>query len=445
MMKNNLLVLLSFALIAHWGNAQQVEETNLYEFNKLKLNPAYAGESGCGSVHIGHLGQWSQFNGAPQISYVNGSFEVAKNMSLGGKVTLDRMGTLTRVNAQGIYAYRLNFGEMHNLRLGIGAGINQHSFDFSGSTIQVETDPSLFMGRQKGMAFYSEFGLVYTLKNFQLSFSVPNIMETSSNLSPSASGIVTNSRHMVGYMGYRFGKLEKVSVTPSILYKNGTAGQHQIDGNLLLNVKNIFQLGVGYRHNAGVLGRLGLNINDKVQVAYAYQYAMTDLAKVSSGSHEILIGFKMCNKSPKPIVDILPTPVTDTVYVASDPIVDTVVVEKIIEEEKLKLEYTIYYEQAKSTFDENKEKAGLAKVVDYLKENPDETIYIKGYASEEGSEFGNFKLSGERVKKVYAYLLDQGVNRSQMISIVQGEAAEHHGADNKENNSENRRVTIVLK
>ena len=46
------------------------------------------------------------------------------------KVTLDRLGTLTQLNAQGIYAYKLNFGEANNLRLGLGAGINQHSFDF---------------------------------------------------------------------------------------------------------------------------------------------------------------------------------------------------------------------------------------------------------------------------------------------------------------------------
>ena len=54
-------------------------------------------------------------------------------------------------------------------------------------------------------------------------------------------------------------------------------------------------------------------------------------------------------------------------------------------------------------------------------------------------------MSGERVKNVYAYLLTQGVSRSQMISIIQGEASEHHGVDHKEKETENRRVTIILK
>lgn len=443
-MKNYLVILLSFVLISNIGNAQLVEETNLYEFNKLKLNPAFAGEAENGEFHVGHLGQLARFNGAPQVSYVNGSAEIAKNMALGGKVGLDRLGSMTRFNIQGIYSYKLNFGDDHNLRLGVAIGINQQSFDFSGSTIQVTSDPALIAGREKGASFYSEAGLVYTIKKFQLSFSVPNIMETTTNLAPT-TGVYTNRRQMIGYMGYRFGELNKVSLTPSIMYKNGSAGQHQFEGNLLLNFKNHLQLGFGYRHQAGILGRFGLNISEKFQIAYAYGFATTDLAKVSSGSHEFLIGFRFGNKTQKDPVDIVPIHNTDTVFVDVPTVIDTVVVEKIVKEDKVEMEHTIYYGQSQSTFDEGKEKAGLAKIVSYLNENKDAIIYIKGYASEEGSEYANFKLSGDRVKNVYAYLLKQGVPRSQMISIVQGEASDHHGADKKEKDQDNRRVTVVLK
>ena len=87
----------------------------------------------------------------------------------------------------------------------------------------------------------------------------------------------------------------------------------------------------------------------------------------------------------------------------------------------------------------------MSKIVNFLKENNGESINIKGYASEEGEEYVNLKLSGERVKNVYTYLLTQGVSRNQMISIIQGEASEHRGVDQKEKNSDSRRVTIILK
>jgi hypothetical protein len=122
-----------------------------------------------------------------------------------------------------------------------------------------------------------------------------------------------------------------------------------------------------------------------------------------------------------------------------------VVIENLIKEEAIKLEYTIYYKQSQSSFDKKKEKEGLSKVITFLKENSSSSIYIKGYASEEGSDYLNFKLSGNRAKNVYAYLLSQGVSRSQMISIVQGEVTEHHGSDVKNTDAKNRRVTIILK
>ena len=244
-------------------------------------------------------------------------------------------------------------------------------------------------------------------------------------------------------MGYRFGKLNKISVTPSVLYKNGSAGQHQFEGNLLLNVKNRLQLGVGYRHEAGILGRFGFNVNDQIQVAYAYEFATTDLAKISSGSHEVIIALKLSNKAPKTPINIVP--IIDTVYVDLETLIDTVVIEKLVKEEAIKLEYTIYYKQSQSSFDKKKEKEGLSKVITFLKENSSSSIYIKGYASEEGSDYLNFKLSGNRAKNVYAYLLSQGVSRSQMISIVQGEVTEHHGSDVKNTDAKNRRVTIILK
>ena len=127
----------------------------------------------------------------------------------------------------------------------------------------------------------------------------------------------------------------------------------------------------------------------------------------------------------------------------NDVSIDTIMLEKVIEQ--VKLEYTIYYAQSQYTFDVEKEKEGLSEIIEYLKENREKSIYIKGYASEEGSDYLNFKLSGKRAKRVYSYLLSQGVNRNQMISIVQGEVAKHHGADLKGSRTENRRVTVILK
>ena len=448
-MKNSLYILSIFTLMSGTTLAQQIELTNLYEFNKLKINPAYAGSETCGDVSIGHLYQWAGFEGAPQTSYANGSAHIGRNMGLGGKVMLDRLGSLTQFNIQGIYSYKLNFADAHNLRLGIGAGVNQQSFNFSGSTIGDITDQALIAGTQKGMSFYSEFGLVYTLKNFQLSFSLPNLVETNTDLAPT-QGALRNVRHMIGYAEYRIGNPSKVTVTPSILYRNSSVQLHQLEGNVMLDIKEKFQLGVGYRHKAGVLGRIGVNINDLIQIRYAYEFPLTDIARATSGSHEVGIGLTICKKGKdlEPIERIVNK--TDTVFVAQEPKIDTVFVEKVVEitgpeKEKVDLRHTIYYENAISDFDKTKEDAALTKIANYLIANRDQVIYIRGYASEPGSDYTNFQLSNERAKKVFAYLLSKGVQRNQMISIVQGEIKEHHGADHTSDEKESRRVLIELK
>ena len=444
-MKNSVYILSVFTLLSGITVAQQIEQTNLYEFNKLKINPAYAGSEECGDVSIGHLYQWAGFEGAPQTTYANGSAQVGRNMGLGGKVLLDRLGSLTQFNIQGIYSYKLNFAEAHNLRLGIGVGVNQHSFNFSGSTIGDLSDQALVAATQRGMSFYSEFGLVYSLKNFQLSFSLPNLVETNAELSPT-QGSLRNVRHMIGYAQYRIGDPSKVTVTPSILYKNSSVQLHQLEGNVMVNIKEKFQIGVGYRHKAGVLGRVGFNINDLIQIRYAYEFPMTDMARATSGSHEIGIGLTICKKGNK-VVEQVERIVKDTVFVAQEPKIDTVVVEKVVEVEPKKpvITHTIYYEYRSSDFDKAKEDAELTKIADYLIANRDQVIYIRGYASESGTDFDNFNLSGNRAKKVYAYLLTKGVQRNQMISIVQGEVKEQHGADYTKGEKESRRVVIELK
>jgi len=446
-MKNISVLALSLLVSVGVSYGQQLEQSNLYEFNKFKINPAFAGSEECVNFTVGHLAQWVGFDGAPQTSYINGSGQVGNNTGLGGRVMIDRLGSMQRMNVNAAYAYRLNFGDDHNLRLGIGAGIIQQSFNFSGSTIQDVTDESIVTGTANGMSFYSEFGLVYNLKRFQLGASMPNLLETNANLDPTVSGRIENSRHLVGMIGYDFGG-EKLTVTPSVLYKHSFAGEFQIDGNLLFNIKEIIQLGLGYRHNAGILGRFGVTIDDRFQVAYAYGHATTDIAMATSGSHEVILGFKICKGNNKAMPPEIITN-TDTVFVENSTVPDTVIVEKLVEvkedkKESDELEYTVYFELAKSTFDVARDKEGLTKIADYLKENSDEKIYIKGYASEEGSDYGNFKLSGSRAKKVYAYMIELGVDRSQMISIVQGEVGEHHGADSNEDQKLNRKVRLVF-
>ena len=56
--------------------------------------------------------------------------------------------------------------------------------------------------------------------------------------------------------------------------------------------KKLFSFGVGYRWNDAVTATLALEIKN-FYVGYAYDYPVSSIAKASSGSHELVAGYRL--------------------------------------------------------------------------------------------------------------------------------------------------------
>ena len=52
-------------------------------------------------------------------------------------------------------------------------------------------------------------------------------------------------------------------------------------------------LGASYRLNEGIVGLFELQITDSFHVGYAYDFTTSDLNRVSLGSHEIMINYRL--------------------------------------------------------------------------------------------------------------------------------------------------------
>jgi type IX secretion system PorP/SprF family membrane protein len=70
----------------------------------------------------------------------------------------------------------------------------------------------------------------------------------------------------------------------------------QVDVNTKLQYRNLVWIGASYRHEDGFAAMAGLNISNKINVGYAYDYTTSGLNIVSKGTHEILVGFILGNK-----------------------------------------------------------------------------------------------------------------------------------------------------
>ena len=78
---------------------------------------------------------------------------------------------------------------------------------------------------------------------------------------------------------------------PSILVKSDftfTTGQLDIRGRW----KKFLSLGVGYRWKDGVVISLGAEIKN-FYLGYSYDYSTSAISRVSSGSHELFLGYAL--------------------------------------------------------------------------------------------------------------------------------------------------------
>jgi len=88
--------------------------------------------------------------------------------------------------------------------------------------------------------------------------------------------------------------------------------------------------------------------------------------------------------------------------------------------------------------------AELQQVVHRLTTYPQATVKLSGYSDDKGSKSFNLALSTKRVKQVSRYLIEQGVQATQIIEVYLGEAEPVIANDSKEHRHLNRRVQVLL-
>lgn len=79
-----------------------------------------------------------------------------------------------------------------------------------------------------------------------------------------------------------------------------------------------------------------------------------------------------------------------------------------------------------------------------MKNNSSMEISINGHTDNQGSDSYNQKLSEQRAKSVYEYLLKKGINNNKIKYKGYGETVPLTNNDTEENRKKNRRVEIEI-
>lgn len=457
-MKKIIIISLALIAITFAVEAQQTRQTNLYQYNNYSLNPAYAGFSGCTEINFSHLNQWVNIDGAPVTNYFNANTRLGKAFGIGADVMIDKIGMSNHFSSTLGLSYGIRIAKEHQIRAGLGAGFYQLRFDPTTAIALQSGDVIVDGGAQTSNALNTEFGVLYAFRGLQFSVSSQQVLETRSKLNyPGLEGY-TLKRHYKAYLSYDLPVSKMVTLKPSFLYK-GIPGENQFDFNLDANYNDMFFGGVGFRTEVGIIGRAGINIRKLVSIAYAYEVPMMNIAGHSAGSHEILLGIKLC-KSPKKNVDDIAAiePIHDTVTVV-ETVIDTMVVEKLdtvylekegqtVTNEEVKRAMKTAAETLEFEFDKAIIRESSYEDLDALSNlllvRSDLKVKLEGHTDNQGTEEYNMKLSRSRVEAIKRYLIMNGVEGSRIQTAHYGESKPIASNDTEEGRAKNRRVVIEI-
>ncbi len=272
--------------------AQQDALFSHYMFNKLVINPAYAGNREVMTFDLLDRYQWVGIEGAPRTIAFSGHTPLQNpHIGLGFYVYSDVLGPTKKQGFMGTYAYRIR---MDNGTLAFGLQVGFSHFVVDWYKLDRE-DPAIKLQEQgiNKIKPDASFGMFYSTNRFYGGVSSTQLLqnEYGMTIKDGLSSYSKLTRHFYAMTGYAFPVSEKVVFRPSVLLKYVNQAPVQIDVDACFLFNNIFWIGAGYRSKEAVLILTEFNIGHNLRIGYSYDIWLNNLMRYNSGSHEIHIGF----------------------------------------------------------------------------------------------------------------------------------------------------------
>ncbi len=296
-------------LLVSWFTVAAQTEPQMTQYWSMPAlyNPGAAGSTDFLRVRGGARLQWIGIDNAPRGFAVVADAPLAvgkKRIGLGVNMIQESMGLFSNMlfNIQAAYKVKLFKGE---LSIGLQGGyFNQK---FKGSEIITPGDDdyhdpgdeALPTQDLNGSAFDFSAGLFYTRKQFWFGVSGLHLLQpkVKMTLEGNENADVQYYESEVGRMVYFMGgcnfgiKNTLFELQPSLLVKTDFA-MFTAEATMRATYNKFMTFGVGYRWKDAVSVMVGANYKNFF-LGYSYDYPLSAIGKVSSGSHEIVAGYQL--------------------------------------------------------------------------------------------------------------------------------------------------------
>ena len=287
-MRTRLLLLLLTIVAGLSLNAQQQAMFTQYMFNGLAINPAYAGSHESISATALARVQWVGIEGAPRTQTFSVHSPIpGKNIGLGAFFAHDELGVTEQNTLYLSYAYRMKMSK-GTLALGIQGGLRSSSINYSDLGVN---DPNLQSNISESSPNFGA-GLFYSTERFYAGASVPVLMNNEIGSGDNSDVQSQQIRHFFLTAGYVFDLSPVLKLKPSTLIKSVSGAPIEMDINANLIINDLVWFGLSYRSGDSIDLLFDLQINPQLRFGYAYDYTLSDLGQVNTGTHEFMINYR---------------------------------------------------------------------------------------------------------------------------------------------------------
>jgi len=279
--------------------AQVDPQFSQYMFNPLSVNPGFTGISGRINAVAANRQQWVGFEGAPKTTVVGADMALNFFGNPGGvglTILNDEVGYISNINIQASLAQRFDLGE-GLISVGFSLGFFNQVWDGtklftstpSGGSYHMPTDNLVPGTEVKGTSFDVGIGAYYKHEKYYGGISILHLFEPKPNFNDDLNVYLPRSFFITG--GYNYALWEApVVLKPSFLIK-GVGPIWQLDLNLTAIYQDRYWGGVSYRPQDAIVLITGVELASGVRIGYSYDITTSRLAKVSGGSHEVMVGY----------------------------------------------------------------------------------------------------------------------------------------------------------
>ena len=289
--------------------AQQDPQYNLYQYNQMVINPAYAGARDGIAIVADVRKQWLSFPGAPTTAALSVHSPVANDkVGLGLTIVNDKIGSKTVSSGYANFSYILKLNNKTKLAFGARAGYSSYKFNFSEVKYK-QTDDAVtadLAGTNKG-SIDIDAGLYLRTNTFYMGLSATHlnngkvyngdftVRDTTGVKDYSVSYILRP--HVFLTMGKSFVVNENFLVVPSIMLKN-VMTKTTVDVNLNFFAAKRIWFGGFVRQGFGFGGLFQVYVTNQFRVGYSYDFG-TGARRQLGSSHEIMLGFDIKKNKSK--------------------------------------------------------------------------------------------------------------------------------------------------